>query len=212
MDQGVSNGWEIATPGTINSAFNVTLGEIRFITQIGSSSVVCTTDTDSDGVSDLIDIDDTSIYKLKQIPYSGYLNVRSNEDWARTILTKYKNIKKLPKLRKIVLNFSCKNSDTKQLALAMTALELIPAAKAATVTAKAASSAVPSGVKADIVGQTKAVFGGDMEFLKGTPTERSGTVGVGAQVVGQDGVSLDDINDYMDSEVQPTKSKKQTNP
>jgi hypothetical protein len=64
---------------------------------------------------------------------------------------------------------------------AMTALELIPAAKAATVTAKAASSAVPSGVKADIVGQTKAVFGGDMEFLRGTPTERSGTVGVGAQ-------------------------------
>ena len=38
---------------------------------------------------------------------------------------KYKNIKKLPKLRKIVLNFSCKNSDTKQLALTMTALELI---------------------------------------------------------------------------------------
>ena len=66
---------------------------------------------------------------------------------------------------------------------AMTALELIPAAKATTVTAKAASSAIPSGVKADIVGQTKAVFGGDMEFLKGTPTERSGTVGVGAQRV-----------------------------
>jgi len=95
---------------------------------------------------------------------------------------------------------------------AMTALELIPAAKAATVTAKAASSAIPSGVKADIVGQTKAVFGGDMEFLKGTPTERSGTVGVGAEVVGQDDVSLDDITDYMDSEVTPTKSKKQTNP
>ena len=95
---------------------------------------------------------------------------------------------------------------------AMTALELIPAAKAATVTAKAASSAIPSGVKADIVGQTKAVFGGDMEFLKGTPTERSGTVGVGAEVVGQDDVSLDDITDYMDSEVTPTKSKKETNP
>jgi len=95
---------------------------------------------------------------------------------------------------------------------AMTALELIPAAKAATVTAKAASSAIPSGVKADIVGQTKAVFGGDMEFLKGTPTERSGTVGVGAEVVRQDDVSLDDITDYMDSEVQPIKSKKQTNP
>ena len=98
---------------------------------------------------------------------------------------------------------------------AMTALELIPAAKAATVTAKAASSAIPSGVKADIVGQTKAVFGGDMEFLKGTPTERSGTVGVGAEVVGQDDVSLDDITEYIDLEVEPsnlTASKKQTNP
>ena len=90
---------------------------------------------------------------------------------------------------------------------AMTALELIPAAKATTVTAKAASSAIPSGVKADIVGQTKAVFGGDMEFLRGTPTERSDTVGVGAEVVGQDDVSLDDITDYMDSEVQPAKPK-----
>lgn len=98
---------------------------------------------------------------------------------------------------------------------AMTALELIPAAKAATVTAKAASSAIPSGVKADIVGQTKAVFGGDMEFLKGTPTERSGTVGVGAEVVGQDDVSFDDITNYIDLETEPsnlTKSKKETNP
>lgn len=95
---------------------------------------------------------------------------------------------------------------------AMTALELIPAAKAATVTAKAASSAIPSGVKADVVGQTKALLSGDTEFLRGTPTERSGTVGVGAEVVGQDNVSLDDINDYMDLEVQPTKSKKETNP
>jgi len=98
---------------------------------------------------------------------------------------------------------------------AMTALELIPAAKATTVTAKAASSAIPSGVKADIVGQTKAVFGGDMEFLRGTPTERSGTVGVGAEVVGQDDVSFDDITNYIDLEVEPsnlTTSKKQTNP
>ena len=37
----------------------------------------------------------------------------------------YKNIKKLPKLKKIVLNFNCKNADTKQLAVTMTALELI---------------------------------------------------------------------------------------
>lgn len=37
----------------------------------------------------------------------------------------YTNVKKLPKLKKIVLNFNCKHSDTKQLALAMTALELI---------------------------------------------------------------------------------------
>ena len=90
---------------------------------------------------------------------------------------------------------------------AMTALGLIPAVKGVTVAAKAGSAAIPSGVKADIVGQTKAVFSGDTEFLKGTPTERSGTVGVGAEVVGQDDVSLDDITDYMDSEVQPAKPK-----
>ena len=95
---------------------------------------------------------------------------------------------------------------------AMTALGLIPAVKGVTMAAKAGSAAIPSGFKADVVGQTKAVFGGDMEFLKGTPTERSGTVGVGAEVVGQNDVSLDDITDYMDSEVTPTKSKKETNP
>jgi len=66
---------------------------------------------------------------------------------------------------------------------ALTALELIPAAKAGTVTARAAVSAIPSGVKADVVGQTKALLTGDTEFLKGTPTERSTTVGVGAQRV-----------------------------
>ncbi len=95
---------------------------------------------------------------------------------------------------------------------ALTAMELIPAAKVTVSAAKAGSAAVPSGVKADVVGQTKALLSGDTEFLKGTPTERSGTVGVGAEVVGQDDVSLDDITDYMDSEVQPTKSKKETNP
>jgi len=95
---------------------------------------------------------------------------------------------------------------------ALTALELIPAAKAGTVTARAAVSAIPSGVKADVVGQTKALLTGDTEFLKGTPTERSTTVGVGAEVVDQDGVNLDDIAEYMDSEIKPTKPKKETNP
>ena len=95
---------------------------------------------------------------------------------------------------------------------ALTAMELIPAAKVTVSAAKAGSAAIPSGVKADVVGQTKALLSGDTEFLKGTPTERSGTVGVGAEVVGQDDVSLDDITDYMDSEVEPIKSKKQTNP
>ena len=95
---------------------------------------------------------------------------------------------------------------------ALTALELIPAAKAGTVTARAAVSAIPSGVKADVVGQTKALLTGDTEFLKGTPTERSTTVGVGAEVVNQDDVNLDDIAEYMDSEIKPTKPKKETNP
>ena len=92
---------------------------------------------------------------------------------------------------------------------ALTALELIPAAKAGTVTAKAAVAAIPSGVKADVVGQTKALLTGDTEFLKGTPTERSNTAGVGAERVD---TTLDDISEYMDSEIKPTKPKKETNP
>lgn len=45
---------------------------------------------------DLIyDIDDDSIYKLKQDVYTGHLNVRSSESetWAGTMLTRYKNVK-----------------------------------------------------------------------------------------------------------------------
>jgi beta-1,4-mannosyl-glycoprotein beta-1,4-N-acetylglucosaminyltransferase len=38
-------------------------------------------------------IDDNKIYKLRQLAYSGYMNIRSSEDWAGTLLTKYKNIK-----------------------------------------------------------------------------------------------------------------------
>ena len=38
---------------------------------------------------------------------------------------KYNNLNSLPKLKKIVLNFNCKNSDLKQLAASFLALELI---------------------------------------------------------------------------------------
>lgn len=39
------------------------------------------------------EIQDDKIYKLKQLAYSLYFNNRSNELWAGTLLTKYKNIK-----------------------------------------------------------------------------------------------------------------------
>jgi beta-1,4-mannosyl-glycoprotein beta-1,4-N-acetylglucosaminyltransferase len=40
-------------------------------------------------------ISDDDIYKLRQLVYTGYMNVRSSESdtWAGTMLTKYKNIK-----------------------------------------------------------------------------------------------------------------------
>jgi len=38
-------------------------------------------------------LDDNKIYKLKQLAYSTLLNVRSNEPWAGTLVTKYRNIK-----------------------------------------------------------------------------------------------------------------------
>lgn len=38
-------------------------------------------------------IENHKIYKLKQLAYSLYLNNRSSEPWAGTLLTKYKNIK-----------------------------------------------------------------------------------------------------------------------
>jgi beta-1,4-mannosyl-glycoprotein beta-1,4-N-acetylglucosaminyltransferase len=37
-------------------------------------------------------IDHHCIYKLKQLVYSGYINMRSSENWAGTLLTRYKNI------------------------------------------------------------------------------------------------------------------------
>jgi beta-1,4-mannosyl-glycoprotein beta-1,4-N-acetylglucosaminyltransferase len=41
---------------------------------------------------DYKNIDHYKIYKLKQLSYSLYLNNRSNEPWAGTLLTRYKNI------------------------------------------------------------------------------------------------------------------------
>ena len=67
---------------------------------------------------------------------------------------------------------------------ALTALELIPAAKATVVAAKAGNAAIPSGVKADVVGQTKALFSGDKEFLQGTPSARSATQSLSAGFTG----------------------------
>ncbi|MEY4521442.1 MAG: hypothetical protein RIT10_627, partial [Bacteroidota bacterium] len=57
MDQGVSDGWEIATPATIPNSYNVTLGEIRFISQIGGFSMICSNDTDNDGIPNRLDLD-----------------------------------------------------------------------------------------------------------------------------------------------------------
>lgn len=42
---------------------------------------------------DYKNIEDHKVYKLKQLAYSLYLNNRSSEAWAGTLLTKYKNIK-----------------------------------------------------------------------------------------------------------------------
>ncbi len=38
-------------------------------------------------------VKDSIVYKLKQIVYSGYMNIESNEPWAGVTLTKYKNVK-----------------------------------------------------------------------------------------------------------------------
>ena len=62
---------------------------------------------------------------------------------------------------------------------ALTALELVPAAK---VTTTVAGAAIPSGLKADVVGQTKAMLSGDREFLSGTPTPKADAQPAGAQV------------------------------
>ena len=65
---------------------------------------------------------------------------------------------------------------------ALTALELVPAAK---VTTTVAGAAIPSGLKADVVGQTKAMLSGDREFLSATPTSRATTQSLSAGFTGQ---------------------------
>jgi hypothetical protein len=66
---------------------------------------------------------------------------------------------------------------------AMVTLGLVPAVKPVSMGAKTVATAIPDGLKADAVGQTIALVQGDMEFLKGTPTEKSTTQGVGADIV-----------------------------
>lgn len=41
---------------------------------------------------DYTQIENDKIYKLRQLAYSGYMNIRSSEDWAGTLLTRYTNI------------------------------------------------------------------------------------------------------------------------
>ena len=41
---------------------------------------------------DYTQIENDKIYKLRQLAYSGHINVRSSEDWAGTLLTRYRNI------------------------------------------------------------------------------------------------------------------------
>tara|TARA_Y100000385_G_scaffold245994_1_gene265018 strand:+ start:475 stop:6123 length:5649 start_codon:yes stop_codon:yes gene_type:complete len=72
--------------------------------------------------------------------------------------------------------------------------EFIPAVRAV-------GKAVPGGVKADVIGQTKALFQGDKEFLQGVPTEQSNTAGVGANVPGMFPKRSDDgITSYLEEE------------
>lgn len=98
-------------------------------------------------------------------------------------------------------------TDAKQAVIsdAITALELVPVGAAAV---KGTKTAVEAGVKAippDAIGQTKALLEGDKEFLKGTPTPKAKTAGVGAQVVR----GIGDNNPPIDAPL--TKSKKETN-
>lgn len=88
---------------------------------------------------------------------------------------------------------------------ALTALELVPAAKGATAVAKAGIAAVPGGLKADVIGQTKAMLSGDREFLSGTPTPKADAQPAGAQVPGMfDRKTPEEMQDYQKSVFDPT--------
>lgn len=87
---------------------------------------------------------------------------------------------------------------------ALTALELVPAAKGATTVAKAGIAAVPGGLKADVIGQTKAMLSGDREFLSGTPTPKADAQPAGAQVPGMfDRKTPEEMQDYQKSTFEP---------
>src|SRR5688572_3941706 len=51
----------------------------------------------------------------------------------------YKNINQIPKIKKIILNFNCKNFDVKKIAIAILALELITAQKSTVTKSKKVS-------------------------------------------------------------------------
>ena len=68
---------------------------------------------------------------------------------------------------------------------ALTAAEVVPALKGIRALGTGAVEAIPGGLRADIVGQTRALLEGDTDFLKGTPTPQALTGGVGAQVSNQ---------------------------
>lgn len=86
---------------------NVPLGELHWLKEFYQKECIRIpladfNDDDICFVSDLDEIwnpdieyklDDTTVYKLRQTVYSGYMNVESNEPWAGVTLTRYRNIK-----------------------------------------------------------------------------------------------------------------------
>lgn len=86
---------------------NVPIGELHWLKEFYQKesikkSLVDLNDNDICFIGDLDEIwnpninysiDEDSIYKLRQKVYSGFMNLRSNELWAGTLVTKYKNIK-----------------------------------------------------------------------------------------------------------------------